>query len=90
MFVGNGGGVEFTFDGEAKGVLGKAGKVLRVRFPAKATLPEKISESITAPDSIAPLESIPEPDISADDTVKDEETEETNDKPAKIFDEDLF
>lgn len=44
LFVGNGGGVEFTFDGETKGVLGKSGKVLRVRFPALVLLPETAVE----------------------------------------------
>ena len=40
LFIGNGGGVEITFDGVSKGVLGKEGKVLRVTLPEGAKLPE--------------------------------------------------
>jgi hypothetical protein len=33
LLIGNGGGVELTFDGEDLGTAGKAGEVLRLRLP---------------------------------------------------------
>jgi hypothetical protein len=98
--------VEFTFDGEDMGVLGKAGKVLRVRFPASAPDPETppaiIPESIVAPKpAILPVP-ITEPAAIKDEAAQGESAvddgelsegeseEETIEKPANGLDEELL
>jgi hypothetical protein len=100
LFVGNGGGVDFTFDGESKGVLGVEGKVLRITLPVGAELPEPLKpaepDEAVEPDEPAEPDEAVEPD-EPDEPAEPAESVKTEEPTAPetmeildVIDDDIF